>query len=287
MKSQHVALAIIIAILWGLNYTAAKEAVAYFPTFLLLGLRLMIVSVLLLPFMKKLTVPFVDMLCIAVIFSVMHLGLMFLSLQGGLDASVAVVVDQFRIVFAMLLGYLFFKEEVSIRSVMGVCVAILGVVVISDIPTIDINKINQLALLVASGFFWAIYNIQMKKIKNMDAISFIGWSSLIGAPIMILISFIVESNHIDVITSAPAAAVVSLVYVAIFATIVAHGCWYYLLSLYRVNQVTPYSLLIPIFGISSSIILLDEFLTWQIVIGGVITILGVAVIITRKKDAKI
>ena len=47
----------------------------------------------------------------------------------------------------------------------------------------------------------------------------------------------------------------------IIVSIVGHGLWYRLVPKYRTNQTMPFTLLIPVFGVSFGIVL-GETLTW-------------------------
>jgi O-acetylserine/cysteine efflux transporter len=286
MKLPHVFLAIAVSLIWGINFVAAKAAVGYFPSFFFLAVRLTIVSVLLLPFIKKPEIPFRTLLTISITLTVLHFGFMYVALEHGLDSSVAVVIDQLRVPFAVTLGYFLFGEEVGKRGVMGIVVALLGTFVIVGTPNITHNY-SAFWLLVGCSAAWAVYNIQVKSLGQMDPISFIGWVSILGTPQLYLLSFVLEGNKFPLLLSAPPIAIASLLYVAIGATIIAHGCWYYLLRIYPVNKVVPYSLLIPVFGMLSGILMLNEDITWQVIVGGILTIIGVSIVVIRApKSAK-
>lgn len=281
MKLPHVLIAIAVSLIWGVNFVAAKAAVGYFPSFFFLAVRLTIVSIVLLPFIKKPDIPFSKLLTIAITLTVLHFGFMYIALEKGLDSSVAVVIDQLRVPFAVTLGYFLFGEEVGKKGVFGIVVALLGTFVIVGTPNIAQNHF-AFWMLVGCSAAWALYNIQVKSLGKMDPISFIGWVSILGTPQLYLISFLLEGNKFPLLLAAPPMAIASLFYVAIGATIIAHGCWYYLLRIYPVNKVVPYSLLIPVFGMVSGILLLSEEITWQVVVGGVLTIIGVSIVVIGK-----
>jgi O-acetylserine/cysteine efflux transporter len=287
MKPAHVALAIAISLIWGINFVAAKAAVGYFPSFLFLAVRLTIVAVILLPFIKKPAIPLLNLIKISVVMMVFHFGFMFAALQHGLDSSVAVVIDQLRVPIAVTLGYFLFGEVLGKKGIFGIVIALLGTFVIVGTPNIAANY-QAFWMLVFSSSAWALYNIQVKNLGEVDALSFIGWMSILGAPQLYLISFLIEDNQVELLLNAPKLAIISLLYVSIAATIIAHGCWYYLLKIYPVNRVVPYSLLTPVFGIISGVAMLGEKMTWQVAVGGLLTIVGVAiVVIKRPKIAKI
>jgi O-acetylserine/cysteine efflux transporter len=281
MKPIHIALAIVIAIIWGVNFAIAKAAVAYFPTFFLLSARLVIIVIVLAPFLRNRVLPIKNLFKISIVFVVGHFGLMFSSLEHGLDATVGIVVDQMRVPFAVILGYFIFGEVMEKKGIFGIFLAILGTFIIVGTPNIASNY-SAFWMLISSSLCWAFYNIQVKNLTHINPLSFIAWVSLLGLPQIFLISVVLEGNNFHLLLHASTEQLLSLLYIAVGATIIAHGSWYYLLRNYPVNVVVPYSLLIPLFGILSGVVLLGESLTWQLILGGAFTLTGVATIIVKK-----
>lgn len=70
--------------------------------------------------------------------------------------------------------------------------------------------------------------------------------------------------------------------IVITILILSYGLWYPLMRKYAVNQVVPYTLLIPALTVGVSYLILGDRLDWQSVLGGVTTIVGVAVIVLRR-----
>lgn len=282
MKLSHLLLAIFIALIWGVNFVAAKVALDEFSTFFLMGIRLMVVSIILSPFIiKKPKIPLLKVFKISVTLSVFHFCLMFEALQNGLDVSVAVVMDQLRVPFAAALGYFLLNEKIDKQGIFGMVIAILGTFVIAGSPNV-FNNFFAFWLMMGACMAWGAYNIQVKNISQINVLSLIGWVSLFGFPQLLTLSFFTESNQIESVQNASGIAIAAFFYITICATIIAHGSWYYLLRIYQINQVVPYSLLVPVFGLAAGIILLNEVLTWEIIIGGFFTILGVAIILYKK-----
>lgn len=278
MHPLHILLAVFIAMIWGLNFVIAKSVLQYMPPFFLLSCRLALVSLLLLPFMHKPQLPLKDIFKIAMILTLLHFGMMFVALRIGLDSSVAVVIDQMRVPFSVILSYFIFAETIKKRSAYGIMLALIGTFIITGAPNVSNNYLAMWVMLGASAS-WAYYNIEVKHLKQVDMLPFIGYVSLFSAPILLIISLIFETGQYQSLTIYPVKTLASLMYIAVFATIIGHGSWYYLLQKYPVNIVVPYSLLTPVFGMIAAVIFLNEIITWQIILGAIFTILGVAVII--------
>ncbi len=282
MPLPHVLLAVFISIIWGVNFVVAKAAVTHIPTFFFLGTRLALVSIILLPFLRKPELPLFQIFKISITLTVLHFGFMFMGLSMGIDSAVAVVIDQLRVPFVIILGYFMFGETIGRKGAFGIFLALLGTFVITGAPNVS-NNYLAMWLMVGGAAAWSFYNIQVKNLKDVHVLSFIGWISLFGAPQLFIISAIFEHGQIESIKNMPILAASSLLYMAVFVTIIGHGSWYWLLQKHPVNQVVPYSLMIPIFGMLAGIIFLHEELTWQLAVGAFLTISGVARIVITKK----
>ena len=77
-------------------------------------------------------------------------------------------------------------------------------------------------------------------------------------------------------------AVRPLFYQVVVMVIISYALWYRLLRKYSVGQVMPLTLLLPILGVLSGVLLLGEPMTWQKVVGGLLTVMGVGVIVVRR-----
>jgi O-acetylserine/cysteine efflux transporter len=64
---------------------------------------------------------------------------------------------------------------------------------------------------------------------------------------------------------------------------VAHTGWYYLISRYPVTSLSPVTLLSPLFGMLFGVTLLNDQLTPRMLVGAVITLVGVLIVVTREK----
>lgn len=283
MRPQHVALAVFICIIWGINFVVAKATVSYIPPYFLLGMRLALSSLVLIPFMRRPELPLSKIFRISITLTSLHFGLMYIALGYGLDSSIAVILDQMRVPFAVTLGYFIFGETIGKRGAFGITLALIGTFIIAGTPN-ALNNYPAMWMMIAAAAAWAFYNIQVKNLQNVDMLSFIGWVSLFGTPQLFLISAIFETGQVEALLAAPKIIYFALFYISIFVTIIGHGSWYYLLQKYPVAKVVPYSLMIPVFGMLAGVILLKEQLSWQIIIGSAFTISGVASIVTIRRD---
>ena len=96
-----------------------------------------------------------------------------------------------------------------------------------------------------------------------------------------LVSWVFEAGQWNALMVAQTPTILGIFYMGLIASVFGQGLWYRLLPRYQTNQVMPYTLLVPVLGILFGIMFLEETLNWELVVGGLITITGVAVIILR------
>ncbi len=281
MPTRYAFFAILTSAIWGSNFVAAKYSVAYFPPFFVTGLRFMLVAALLLPFVPRPTRAEMKAIVPLATFSALQFSLFFMSLHMGLDVSTSALVGQIGVPFSCLLGVFFFGDKIGAWRVGGIMTAFAGIAVIAGTPNITEHTSAFLIAMLCS-LFWSICNILIKKLKGVPAMSLLAWMSLFSVPVLLGLSLIFEPNGWLLLPDAPPAALAGVAYTVIASTIVAYGLWYYLLARNDVSQVTPFSLLTPVFAILCGYVFLGEPLTLRIVTGGLLTSAGVAVIVIRR-----
>ena len=281
MTPLHIFYAIFVSFLWGLNFIAAKFSLVHFPVLFMLSLRLFIAAALIMPFVARPKIPWKSLLLLSFTMAVINTGFGYGALRLGLNASVAVIVDQLRVPFAVVVSVLFLKEKTRWRTNLGIALSFVGTLFIVRSPD---NIGNGLAILssIAGALGWAWYNLQIKQLGKTNILSLLGTVSLLGAMQLLLCSYLLEDHQLHLLMTASWKEIAGILYISIFGMVMGQGLWFYLLHRYDVSEVAPYSLLVTFFGVISSMLVLGEKLHWQVFIGGVIVIGGVGLIIWRR-----
>jgi O-acetylserine/cysteine efflux transporter len=244
------------------------------------ALRFLVVAVLLLPFVPMPRGRLRHILALSVVLGSLHFTLMFSAMQS-LDAGTASVVIQLQVPFAALLAALIFKDKLGWRSLAGMVLAFAGVILIAGEPRLSGNLL-YIGLVVAAALFFAVANIQMKKLGDVDANAINGWVALFATPQLFAISALLEHGQIDALRNVNWIFLATLFYQAVIMVIVSYALWYGLLRRYPVGQVVPFMLLLPILGVLTGALFLSEPITWHTVVGGLLTVAGVGVIVLRR-----
>lgn len=280
MKPADLALTLFIMLVWGLNFVAAKWGLEQFPPILMIALRFAIVAILLLPFVKMPRDKMAGILALSFTLGGVHFGLMFTGLRD-LDASAAAIATQLQVPFAAIIAAVVLKDTLGWRRIAGMAIAFIGIVIMAGEPRFS-DDLTPLFMVIAATFMWAVANIQIKKLGAVDGFALNAYLGLLATPQLLLASALLETGQIEAIRQADWLGWLSVAYMAILVTLVSYALWFRILRRYPVNLAMPFTLLVPVFGVLSAVLLLNEPLGWRVVLGGIATIAGVAIIVLRR-----
>jgi O-acetylserine/cysteine efflux transporter len=280
MRPLDIFFALLVATVWGGNFVAAKYGLEHFPPFFLTFLRFTLVAALLLPFVprpgRRQMVAIAKISCL----NTLHFSLPYLGMALGLSIASTAIVTQLGTPFSCLLGALFLHDKLGKWRIIGMALAFAGMMVVFGAPEIAGHMAGFFCALGAA-FFWGSANVMLKFIKDAGMLQIMAWMSIFSVPQLLAISLIFEPGAWVTLTGVPLRAALAVAYSVVFSTLVGHGLWFYLLRKHPVSQVTPWSLLTPILGAAFGQIFFDEMLSTEVLIGGIITIMGVGIIVVR------
>ncbi len=257
MPAPHVALALVVAVIWGFNFAVMKIGLESFPPLLLTGLRFLIAAVPVL-WLARPGVPWPLMLAIAGTWYVAHFALLFSAMAAGLAPGIASVLDHmqapFTVLFALAIG-----ERPSRQQATGVLVALGGLVLVAFSIGGDVTVVG-FAFGVGAGASWAAGNVLYKRVGKVDLSAMIAWLGLLAAVPSLALSLAVEGpwRALASLASATWAGWAALAYLAVAATLMAWWMWGHLLTRHAATVVAPYALSVPVISAITSWFLFDE-----------------------------
>ncbi len=280
MKPTDLAIVIFVMVVWGLNFVVGKWGIAQFPPIFMIGLRFALVALMLVPFVKVPREKLSWILMLSFTLGCVHFSLMFTGLRD-LDAAAAAIAIQIQVPFAALIAAIFLDDKLGWRRTLGMALAFAGVVIMAGEPRVS-GSLWPLFLVIAGSFMWAVSNVQIKQLGPVDGFALNAYLGLFAAPQLFIASAFLEEGQVQAVINADWVGWSVIFYMAVLVTIVSYAMWYRLLRRYTVNQAMPFTLLVPIIGVLSAALFLDEPLTWRVLLGGAATIAGVAVIVLRR-----
>jgi O-acetylserine/cysteine efflux transporter len=283
VKPVDIILVLTVVTIWGGNFIAMRTGVLAIPPYFLLGLRLAVATLALVWFAKSPRGMVLPLMGIAFTMCILHFGLGLVGLQY-IEAGTGALAMQASVPFAALLAWIFFRETFGWWRILGVIFAFVGITVISGVPQLE-DRIEMFLVMVVSALFFSVATTQIRHLGKVDFISVNAWVCIFSTPMAFLVSFVFEQDQWAATTAAATPALLGILYMGLIASVFGQGLWYRLLPRYQTNQVMPFTLLVPVLGIIFGIMFLDEKLNWQLILGGLITIAGVAIIVLRGSNS--
>lgn len=275
MKRFDIFLAILVAFAWGSNFIALKYTIIEIPGLLSVALRFSITALLTLPFVEMPhRTNFKSIYITALIMGIFYLGLLYYGLYLGLNINLAIITSQLNIPISVIIARFALKEHFTLSAAIGIFIAFLGMTIVVGSPHLGDNY-HALIAVIFSAIFCALFNIQSRKLRTMSPLSLLCWTNLIAAPHLFIMSYLLEGNPFELMQGTTLSLWAAIMYTVIFSGILGIGLWIYLLQKYPVHKVTPFNLLVPFFGVSLSIVMLEDIPSWHILLGGFITLCGV------------
>lgn len=282
MSRKDGFLALLVVVVWGLNFVVIKVGLHHMPPLLLAGLRFLLVAFPAIFFVARPKVPLTLLLGYGLTISFGQFAFLFCAIKFGMPAGLASLVLQAQAFFTMALGAFVFSERLQRKQLAGIALAIIGVLVLIEASLNGQHiAMSGFMLTLAAAFSWACGNIFNKKIMQHSprpaVMSLVVWSALI--PILpFLLSSLLLGGGADHITQSlitiDMTTILSLLYLAFVATILGYGIWGALLGRYETWRVAPLSLLVPVVGLASAAVLLGETLTGMQLAGAVLIMAG-------------
>lgn len=285
MTPIYTALAVLVTFIWGINFTFIAWGLESFPPLMLTALRFFFTAVPLVFFLKP---PKFNrtLLIYAIGTFVMQYAFVFTAMHLGASAGLTALLLQIQIFITVLLAYFILGEAVSRMQIIGMLVGVLGLSVIALNLGGDMPLAGFVCILIAA-IGWSFGNIASKqastqatqqgsdgaiipsnternKASALSALALVVWGGLIACVILTLSSLIFETDawQLATFTEASLKSWLSLGFIVYVSTLIGFGLWAHLLSQNTASKVMPFALLVPVFGMTTSVLLTGEVVTW-------------------------
>jgi O-acetylserine/cysteine efflux transporter len=193
-------------------------------------------------------------------------GLLFTALKFGMPAGMASLVIQTQAFFTLLLAAPILHERAQRHHWIGLGVAALGLAVIAGGRGEGPGQMTMAGFVLTLGgaFMWAVSNIIVRlasrKSPGYDPFAFIAWSS--AAPVLpfLLLAVLIDGWQpvVGMIMNIGWGEILSVLYLAVLATLVAYTLWTQLLTRHAAAKIAPFSLLVPVVGLWAASVAFGE-----------------------------
>lgn len=278
MAPKDLMLALVVIVVWGMNFVVIKVGLENIPPMLLGSLRFMLAAFPAILFIKRPQMPLRWLLAYGTTISLGQFAFLFSAMKVGMPAGLASLVLQSQAFFTLFFAVIFLGERLRATNLVGLLIAAGGLLLIG----MQGDRIMTLAgfmLTICAASMWALGNIVTRRVGKVNLVGLVVWGSLIPPIPFFALSLWLEGPQAieNALRGFGMNSMLVLIYLAFGATILGYGLWSRLLSRYPANTVAPFSLLVPVVGLTSAAFLLDEHLGPLQAIGALLVMLGLAV----------
>ncbi|MFF0423653.1 EamA family transporter [Streptomyces sp. NPDC004520] len=276
LAPSHLALAVLVAAVWGVNFVVIEIGLDHFPPLLFSALRFLAAALPAVFLVGRPKVAWKWIVGVGLVLGVAKFGLLFTGMDLGAPAGLSSLVLQVQTVFTALFAFAALGERPRRLQVLGMAVALAGI----GVAAVDEGGSGPLAgfaLVIAAAVCWGASNVLTRKAAPPDALNFMVWVSTVPVLPLLVLSLLLEGPERDLaaLRGLDGTGIAVIVYVAWITTVFGFGAWGWLLRRHPASSVAPFSLLVPVFGMSSAALFLGESvspLRWcaaALLVGGV------------------
>lgn len=279
---RHRMLAALVAALWGINFLAIGASLEVFPPIFLVGLRFLVIAIptmLLVPWPQ---VPARWLIGYGLGFGTLQFFGLHLGMEAGFPTGLASLVLQASAPFTVVLGALLLREQLTTRRIVGVSIAVAGLAVVGiSRGFAEGSAVLPFFLVLLGAFGWSLGNLSSRLAAPPKPLHLTLWMSVIPPIPMFALAFVVEGPDrigtalSDSWQAEALPAWLGLAYTVVLGTVVGSGIWVWLMARYPASTVAPFSMLVPVVGISAAWVVLGEQPTIWELLGGILVVSGV------------
>lgn len=186
----------------------------------------------------------------------------------------AIIVPGLAPVFTALLAWIVLRERVGAWAVAGFITAFVGLyLVMNPSGARSADRFLGDLLFVLGALCWGIYSVAGKTATaRFTPVTATLYATVAGT--LMLLPFAIAERGWDALASAPLVSWAGVLYLGTFGTVFAFVLFYEGLKRIGAGRASAFAFLVPVIGVVTSVLLLDEKLTGITVLGGVLVLMG-------------
>lgn len=290
MRRRDTALAVLVALIWGTNFVAIRSGLDSVPPLLFLAVRFLVVCVPAVFFVRRPGLPWRDLALIGIFTSLGQFALLYLALHLGMPPGLSSLVLQAQVLFTTLIAAVWLRERPTTAQRLGIAVGGAGLLTIAAGRGLS-APLLPLTVLVLAAVSWAVGNVLTRRAGGLtghgsgfgSGLGVTVWSGLVVPLPALGLSLAFEGPEAitAAITHVQWQALASTAYTAYLSSLVGYGIWNTLLSRHPVARVTPFAMLVPVFGMAAAAVAFGERPHPLELCGGAALLVGVALAVLR------
>jgi drug/metabolite transporter (DMT)-like permease len=284
-KTFRYLLILLAIIFWGTSFVATKTVLNEIKPVTIIILRLILASILLTTialFTKRkfsINLKNHSWIFILALVAVFHLWIQVTGLQYTTAANTGWIIGTAP-VFMAILGFVFYKEKITLLQFLGILVAVAGLLLLigkGDITNIGLIENQGDLLVLASAFTWGVYSMVNKKISlSYSPLMTILYLFLMMA--VIIIPFNLNSETINSVINLSPVSWMWILFLGIFCSGVAYVIWAQALRDMESAKVGAFLYFEPLVTVIAAWIYLNEEITLLMIFSGMLITAGVFIV---------
>lgn len=220
MSPKDLLLALLVIVVWGLNFVVIKVGLHGMPPMLMGALRFMLAAFPAILFVRRPQVPLRWMLAYGMTISLGQFAFLFYAMYVGMPAGLASLVLQSQAFFTLFFAALFLGERLRGSNLFGLLVAASGLALIG-LQGGQAMTLAGFALTIAAASMWALGNVVTRRLGKVNLVGLVVWGSLIPPLPFLALSFWLEGPELILhsLQSISLDSILVLAYLAFGATI--------------------------------------------------------------------
>lgn len=271
-------LALAVVAVWGTNFVVIRAGLDHLPPLLFATLRFALAFLPAAFFLKRPAVPLKHLAAFGLLIGAGQFGLLYSAIDGYITPGLASLVVQTQVFFTILLSVHLTGEHVRPAQWLALAMAAAGVGVIAAFTDGSATPLG-LVMILGAAASWSGGNVVAARGGRVNMLAYVVWASGFAIPPLFLLTLAVEgwpAIH-DGVANATLGTWGAVAWQSVGNTMFGYGAWSWLLARHPAATVTPFALLVPVFGIGSSVLMIGEGLPLWKIAAGALVIGGLAV----------
>ena len=283
MEVRYWILLTFLGALWGSAFMFIKVATPEFGPIALVNTRLLIASLIFLPILlqKKYIHLLKPIWKQVFVLSIMNNAIpftLFSYASFGADSNILAILNATTAFNTMIIAYLWIGESVSLKQLFGLILGFIGIFILVNPQNSDTTLIASFSALLAAFFYsYSTVYIQRQSV-NANKMVLIGWSIVFSAVFMTPVSIF---NLPETMPSV--SAIGSAFWLGAVSTGIGFLGYVRLIDKIGAVKTSTVAYFLPVFGIIWGSIFLDEKITYTIILGCLIVLIGIYLSNSNKK----
>lgn len=285
LTSRDILIACVMNVMWGLNLIAVKKGVDLISPLTAAALRQAMVLMICFPALKIVPGRMRALIGLGVLSGGIFYIFINLSMAVSTNVSALAIAGQLGVPFSLIAAVIFLKERIHLYRIAGIVLAFGGVVLLVFDPAV-VHEHAGIALTAGSCVVWAACSLIQRQLKGVPILTIYAWIGLLGSFTLFPLAWLFEPAGIERLPSVPLSAFGWVLFSALGSTVIGQGAMSYLLQKHPISSVVPLTLAAPVIAVIVSSLYFGTRLTPLMLAGGVIVMMGVAIVTIRTAKVK-